>query len=51
MTDFLHLELVEVVDGDVQETTACHVVVEEGVCVRVDGVVQACTKNTVNVKL
>jgi hypothetical protein len=41
MTQFLDVELVEVVDGDVEESAPSDVVVDEVVSVRVDGVVEA----------
>ncbi len=41
MTQFLYVELVEVVDGDVEETAPSDVVVDKVVSVRVDGVVEA----------
>ncbi len=41
MTQLLYVELVEVIDGDVEETSPGHVVVDEVVSVRVDGVVES----------
>ena len=41
MSELLHVEFVEVVDGEVEESVAGHVVVEEEVGVRQDHIVQA----------
>ena len=46
VSHLLHLQLVQVVDGEVQETLAHHVVVHEEVGVRVDAVVQTCKKQS-----
>jgi hypothetical protein len=40
VAQFFNVEFVEVINGDIQQSTASHVVVDEIVAVRVDGVVQ-----------
>ena len=40
MADLLHVQLVEIVDGEVEQAAPCHVVVQEKVRVRQDAVVE-----------
>ena len=42
MSDLLDVQLVEVVDGEVEQAAPGHVVVQEEVRVRQDAVVQPC---------
>ncbi len=48
MSHLFHVQLVEVVDGDVEQTTAGDIVVDEEMAVRKYWIVETCEKKTIN---